>query len=391
MTVSGKWTNLLIILGGFFATLSFLSVRAEAKSPTSLPHFWNRECLTCDQSILPGFEVSLDIDQQGYPHLVADVKNSITNTHTITSFYQDALGWHSQIVDDSIYAEFSLIVKLDSNDYEHILYDESELYIKYAYRDQNGWHVQRIFSFADFVYDSLTPQIIQVDSLVIDSNDRPHASVRAIINKDTTVVYYIYLTETGWQKEMVGEGDHGAVALDSSDTPHFAYVTSVWDYLHVVDRILSYSYRDSLGWHTEEVAHQVGQRVAMAVDGNGFPHIVTGGYYLLEYHHKDENGWHRETLGDGSEQNPHILLNSQGKPFIGINECCGHLAYAFWSQDGWIKGQIPNPYYYAAMGMAMDNNEDIHFAFRETTTYDVIYLSPYKGPIYSFYLPIVVR
>ena len=390
MTHKGELVNLLAILWVCFTMLSLPSVRTEAESPIYLPHFWNRECLTCDQSILPGFKVSLDIDQQGYPHLVADVTNSITNTYTIMNFYQDALGWHTQIVDDKADGGFSLYLKLDSFGYEHILYNDSDSYIKYAYRDQVGWHVQRIFSLSDFG-DPLTPQIIHVDSLVIDSNNRPHASIEAIINQDTTLIYYIYLSETGWQKEEVGEGDHGSVALDSSDTPHFAYATRIWDGLDVVDRVLSCAYRDSLGWHTEEVAHQVGQRVAMAVDGNGFPHIATGGYYLLEYHHKDENGWYRETLGGGSEQNPHILLNSQGKPFIGINECCGHIAYAFWSQDGWIKGQIPNPYYYAAMGMAMDNNEDIHFAFRETLSYDVIYLSPYKGPIYSFYLPIVVH
>lgn len=390
MIRKGKMIHLLVIFGVGFTSLGLLSVRAEVENPATPPLFWNRECLTCDESILPGFRVSLDLDQQGYSHVVASVTNSITNTYTITNFYQHALGWHSQIVDDSIYAGFSLIFKLDSNGYEHILYDESEQYIKYAHKDQNGWHVQRIFSLSDFG-DPLTAQIIHVDSLVIDSNNRPNASVEAIINRDTTLVYYIYLTETGWQKEEVAEGDHGAVALDSSDTPHFAYVTRIWDGFDVVDRVLSYTYRGALGWHTEEVAHQVGQRVAIAVDGNGSPHMATGGYYLLEYHHKDENGWYRETLGGGSEQNPHILLNSQGKPFIGLNECCGHIAYAFWSQDGWIKGQIPNPYYYAAMGMAMDNNEDIHFAFRETSTYDVIYLSPYTGSIYTFYLPATTR
>lgn len=382
-----------IVFCAFFMFLGWLHVQAKGDVVTTSQQspFWNRECLTCDQLILPGRIASLYIDQQGYPHLISDVTNQITNTYTIMSFYKDNLGWHAQIVDDIVDSGFSLYSKVDYLGYGHILYNDPDLYIKYAYEDQNGWHTQQIFSFSDFG-DLLTAQMIHVDSLVIDSNNRPHASVEAIINQSTTLVYYIYLSETGWQKEKVGEGDHGAVALDLSDTPHVAYVTRVWDGFTVVDRILSYAYWDVSEWHTEEVAHQVGSRVAMALDESGFPHIVSGNYYYpLEYHHKDETGWHRETLGGSIAQNPHILLNSDGKPFIGFNECCGHISYAFWSPSGWQRGQIPNPYFYAGIGMAMDGNEEIHFAFRETSTYDVIYLSPYIGPIYSVYMPILVR
>lgn len=391
MIIKSKITNLLIIFGVCFTTLGLLSVRAEVEKQVSQSHFWTRECLTCDQSIWSNYRVSLDIDQQGYPHIISDVTNKITNIYTIVNFYKDDLGWHSQVLDDDTDSGFSLYLRLDSFGCEHILYNDSDLYIKYAYRDQSGWNIQRIFSFADFG-DPLTAQIIHADSLVIDSNNHPHASIEAIINQGTTLVYYIYFSETGWQKEEVGEGDHGAVALDLLDTPHFAYVTSIWDGFTVADRILSYAYRDDLGWHTEEVAHQVGPRVAIAVDGYGFPHIVSGDYYYpVEYHYKDETGWHRETLGGSIAQNPHILLDGQGKPFIGFNECCGHLTYAFWSEDGWEKGQIPNPYFYAGMGMAMDLDEDIHFAFRETSTYDVIYLYPYTGPIYTLNMPFVVH
>jgi hypothetical protein len=391
MMRKGQLINLLVIVGVCFTTLGMQSVQADVKKTVTLPLFWDRECLTCDQSILPGSKVTLDIDQQGYPHLVADVTNSITNTYTIMNFYQDALGWHSQIVDNTTDHGSTLLLKLDSEDKGHVLYNESEMHIKYAYQDHSGWHVQRIFSFADFGAP-YTANIVRVDSLVLDSIGRPHATIQAILSQDTTLVYYIYLTETGWQKEEVGAGDHGAVALDASETPHFAYVTRIWDGLEVVDRILSYTYQDGLGWHTEEVAHHGGPRVAIAVDDNGFPHIVSGDYYYpLEYHHKDENGWHRETLGSSIAQNPHILLDSQGNPFIGFNECCGHLSYAFWSQNGWKKGQIPGSFFYASMGMAMDGGEDIHFVFREISTYDVIYLSPYQGPIYSFYLPTVAR
>ncbi len=384
-----NWKIYLIVVSGvYFTLLGLLSARAELGNSTSQSHFWTRECLTCDQSILPGHIASLDIDQQGYPHIISDVTNSITNTYTILDIYQDALGWHSEIVDDTTDFGLTLLMRLDSNNKEHILYDESELYIKYAYRDQSGWHIQQIFTFADFGAP-LTAQIVRVDSMVLDSQNRPHATIQAIINRGLTLVYYIYLTETGWQKEEIGAGEHGAVALDSSDMPHIAYVTAIEDGFTVVDRILSYTYRDGSGWHTEEVAHQVGTRVAIAVDGVGFPHIASQYYYPMEYHHKDGCGWHRETLGGGSEFNPHILLNSLGKPFIGIND--GHISYFFWGQNGWESGGIQNPYYYTAIGMAMDGDEGIHFAFRETSTYDVIYLSPYTGTIYSMYMPVVNR
>jgi hypothetical protein len=328
MRRKGRVIILLAIVSVLCTLLDPFPVRAGRESLANPPLFWNRECLTCDQPILSNYRVSLDIDQQGYPHVVADVTNQTTNAYTLMIYYKDALGWHSQVVDDNRDTGYSLYLKLDSFSYEHVLYSESDMYIKYTYRDQSGWHVQRIFSLADF-----GAQIIRVDSLVIDSNNRLHATIQAIINRGTSMVYYIHLSETGWQKEEIGEGDHAAVTLDSSGTPHFAYVTFVMDGYTVIDSILSYAYRDGLGWHSEQVAHQVAPRVAIAVDGNGFPHIVScDDYYVMEYHHKDENGWHRETLGGSSSRNPYIILNSQGKPMIGFNDY-GHISYAFWSQD----------------------------------------------------------
>jgi hypothetical protein len=184
---------------------------------------------------------------------------------------------------------------------------------------------------------------------------------------------------------------HAAVALDSSGTPHLAYVNLFFDG-YTVDSILTYAYRDGPGWQSEQVAHQVAPRVAIAVDGNGFPHIVScDDYFVMEYHHKEENGWHREALGGGSSQNPYILLNSQGKPLIGFNDY-ERITYALLRQDGWWEmGQTQNPFWHSSIGMAMDGIDRVHFAFRDSSTHDVIYSSPYTGPIYSMYMPIKRR
>jgi hypothetical protein len=388
MVNSSRIINLLVLLCVVWTLCGPFPAQAEVESPANPPLFWNRECLTCDQPILGNYYVSLDIDQQGYPHLVADVTSPSPYAYTIMNFYKDDLGWHSQIIDDNTSFVESLYLKLDSSGYEHVLYDDLT-YIKYAYRDQSGWHVQRIFSALDFGYP-LGAQILHVDSLVIDSSNRPHATIQAIINRGLIKVYYIYLSETGWQNEEIGVGDHGAVALDSSGTPHIAYVTRIL-YVNPFDSILSYAYRDGLGWHSEQVAHQVAPGVAIAVDENGFPHIVScDGYFDMEYHHKDENGWHRETLGGGSLKNPFILLNSQGKPMIGYNDYL-HISYAFWSQDGWLRGQTQDPSGSGSIGMAIDGNDRIHFAYRDSSTRDVIYSSPYTGPIYSIFMPVVNR
>jgi hypothetical protein len=392
MRRKGRVFHLFVLLCVFWSFyIPPYLVQAEVQSPANQPLFWNRECLTCEQPIWSNYRVSLDIDQQGYPHVVADIRNQNTNVYVIMNLYKDYLGWHSQVVDDDTDSGYSLYLQLDSFGYEHVLYGESDIYIKYAYRDHSGWHAQRIFSTADFGYP-LTAHFIHVDSLGIDASNRPHATIEANINQGTSLVYYIHLTETGWQKEEIGEGDHAAVALDSSGTPHFAYVTRIWDGSTVVDRILSYAYRDGAGWHSEQVAHQVAPRVAIAMDRNGFPHIVScDDYYVMEYHHKDENGWHRETLGGGSPQNPYIFLNSQGKPFIGFNDY-GHISYAFLRQDGWWeRGQTQNPFWLGSIGMAMDGDDRIHFAYRDASTFDVIYSSPYTGPIYSISMPIIRR
>jgi hypothetical protein len=98
-----------IVFCAFFMFLGWLHVQAKGDVVTTSQQspFWNRECLTCDQLILPGRIASLYIDQQGYPHLISDVTNQITNTYTIMSFYKDNLGWHAQIVDDIVDSGFS--------------------------------------------------------------------------------------------------------------------------------------------------------------------------------------------------------------------------------------------------------------------------------------------
>jgi hypothetical protein len=381
-----KKYSLIILLLLCLLAMRFISARAETQKVTSSPPFWIKECLTCGQKVVYGDLVGLAIDSHGYLHFVY---NSITdNTYTMTASYQDSNGWHTQIIDDACHSSSGrLLIQVDTNGYDHILYDCEADKIRYAYRDPSGWHDTNIFQTWDFD-QPIGAQEVNASSLVLDSTGRPRGTVIATINRGEVLTYYIYLTGSGWQMSQVGAGDDGAVALDATDHAHAVYSTRVWDINRVLtDTYLSYAYLDGLVWNTEIVqAHHSGLDVAIAVDQSGKPRLFTddGTYYV-----RNGTGWDHQTIHSGS--NPLLLLDHQDHAFITSADWWGDIYYTYQQGSSWVSGAFGGMTMGGKQSMALDSDGNLHMAYRDNKTNDVIHVYPYTGVIYYSYLPFISR
>jgi hypothetical protein len=380
-----KYSFLFLLLLGLLA-MRFISVRAETQKVTSSPPFWIKECLTCGQNVGYGDLVGLAVDKQNYLHYVYN--NLGSNFWNMTASYQDSNGWHTQIIDNACQNSFGrLLIQVDTNGYEHILYDCESDTIRYAYRDPSGWHDTIIFQTWDFD-QPIGAQEVNASSLVLDSAGRPRGTVIATINRGEVLTYYIYLTDSGWQMSQVGAGDDGAVALDATDHAHAVYSTRVWDINRVLtDTYLSYAYLDGLVWNTEIVqAHHSGLEVAIAVDQSGKPRLFTddGTYYV-----RNGTGWEYQTIHSGS--NPLLLLDHQDHAFITSADWWGDIYYTYQQGSSWVSGAFGGMTMGGKQSMALDSDGNLHMAYRDNKTNDVIHVYPYTGVIHYSYFPFVSR
>ncbi len=414
--------NLLIACLLCFSSLGLSPARSEARAPAPpapVARFWASHCVTCDlANYYNNNLMSMDLDSQGYPHLAYSVAISTTQgiTSSLMTSYQDAQGWHSLVVDPlstpgSTHSVYSLESRVDANGYEHILYSISDYTIKYAYQDMNGWHVQTIFSQADLNYGGVIPGGVNVTSMALNPAGRPGAIVAADINRGLDEFFYIYLTDTGWQKEAIGGNfESNALAYDAAGQPHVAFTRQVTD-LYVLYHI----YRGPLFWYPEEeVAQLGGPQVDLAIDSSGGLRILSGGvgiapagfsaYYPTEYFHKVAVAWVRETVDKTSASDLFLRLDALGNPLVAYFSTIpnpitpsdsivkAYVGYAFRNQAGWEKGQIYSPalWYPSTLSMAVDGSGGVHFAFNDNDTYQLLYLYP-STPTNFIYLPFIGR
>ncbi len=127
--------------------------------------------------------VSLELDTEGYPHIIYNNNGSLKYT------YQDSLGWHIQDIEDTGDG-FRLSLVLDNNDYPHFSYVVDSGYgynnLMYAYQSILGWHIQTIDN----------ENNANFSSLALDKDAFPHFSYRGdvgLMYAFCTPVYQLYL------------------------------------------------------------------------------------------------------------------------------------------------------------------------------------------------------
>ncbi|WP_157199812.1 hypothetical protein [Methanogenium cariaci] len=164
--------------------------------------------------------------------------------------------------------------------------DKNDRILKYAWKDNIGWHTETIDENGDRVGYS---------SLAIDSDDNPHLSY---YNPEENELRYAWKDVSGWHIEMfddVGYACYTSLALDDDGyPPHISYSEGGVDEVR-------YACKDAAGWHIETFDTVDAIYTSLSLDSAGYPHVsyVLNGEKYLKYAWKDASGWHSERVVGG--------------------------------------------------------------------------------------------
>jgi hypothetical protein len=205
---------------------------------------------------------ALALDAAGQPHIAYIGHEAVPS---LRYAYFDGAAWVTQTVTSSVFLSWPVALALDAAGYPHIVYYLDGLYdVMYAYYDGAAWHseaVERTWSGSGYV------------ALALDAAGRPH--VGYYDNGSARAVKYAFRDEQGWHVTVVDSGigvvNFGvwtSLALDAQGLPHLSYLDGMgYD--------LKYAHYDGRDWHIEVVdsAGDVGRFLSLALDPQGRPCI----------------------------------------------------------------------------------------------------------------------
>ena len=290
--------------------------------------------------------------------------------------------WVTQTVDSqSSKGQYtSLAVGADGT--PHISYYEATYHsLRYAYHSISGWYSETVDGAPSTEY------VGQYNSLVLDGEGNPHISYYEEHKSPQYRSYlrYAYKDATGWHIETAESPESSgrypglftSLALDGDNYPHISY-------FHGSDNELKYAYKDSAGWHVETVdsAGVVGKYTSIEVDDSGYAHIS---YFddsndNLKYAYQDASGWHIEIVDSAGDvgQYTSLVLDGNGYPIIsyygGTDVVEGHLRYARWNGSQWLTETIDSA---GDVGLytslALDKDGKAHISYYDAKNRDLKY------------------
>lgn len=275
--------------------------------------------------------------------------------------------WVNDSIDVSGYNNQYSSIAIDSAGNPHILYSNPEVVntsLKYAYKDNSGWHNQTI---DDGVWGA--------NSITLDNLGRPHISYTKSISGHSNI-RYAYFDGSVWQiEDAIADGTdnfHSSLALDSAGYPHISYTS--WEVLGTMNNLyLKYAYKDGSGWHIENAEtvysgltnYASSLQGSLALDSSGNPHIsYTNPINLnLRYAYKNSSGWHFEDV-EYLGSDPSLELDSSNNPHIIYSDNAGHLRYASRSSGIWNIETVESPgIAIYSPSLDLDSNDDPHIVY----------------------------
>ena len=301
---------------------SIPGVRTANEDNGSKQRDWEIE--TVDSAGDTGWCTSIALDSNNYPHI------SYGNSDNEALKYAKWNGatWEIETVDSPGFGWTS--IALDSDDYPHIAYhNQDSEYQKYAKWNGAAWEIE--------IVDSVWSYFA---SIALDSDDYPHISYYEMNNED---LKYAKWNGAAWEIETVDSvgdvGEYCSLALDSSDYPHISYRDN--------DNTLKHAWWDGTLWHIEVVEVIPGsygvRYSSIAIDSSDKPHIAYKDYENddLKYAKNTTGTWETETVDSTGDTGWYlsIALDSSDYPHISFSDWPGYnyrLKYAKWSGDkGW--------------------------------------------------------
>ena len=309
---------------------------------------------------------SIAVDANGAPRI--SYSDELLNR--LKYAWRDDTGWHNQAVDRVHPGDTSL--NLDAGGYPHIGYNDS-YFLKYAYQDASGWYTETV----DDAWS------VAGNSMQLDSNGNPHI---AYVKPGLMVAYK---DTGGWHYQTIDDTGNGvSLALDNADYGHISYK-------HFG---LRYAYQDASGWYTQTVDSlpDIGDITSIALDSAVHPHIIYTYFtcpdrvcYTTQLNHAwwDGSAWYTETV-DIVDYPPAIFslaVDKAGYPHIAYSEFS--LGYAYKDAAGWHNQTIDDTG--TAVSLALDSQGFPHISYYNATRGELRYaFSPHD---YKVLLPAVMR
>jgi len=289
-------------------------------------------------------EQSVVVDSLGNPHI------AYGGDHLYYTWFDGTL-WHYEIVDGAESVGRWASIALDSVCRPHICYyDSDEQAIKYANKCGLSWSIVTIDTIGQ-----------GGDNLSIDIGINGEPCI-AYFDGDDSVLKFACLLDSEWIVENVDiEAEFGgALEIDSEGQPHIGYTGTLES---------RYAYRDTNGWHIEEVGEQeaVCLFVSLELDEFDRPHSTwgsIGGYEDgLVYAVRSDTGWVWEVISAASPFTFYsIEIDGEGFPHI-VHEDEG-LIYAQKDETGWSFNVIDPRYALEFGSLALDDEGRKHVTYK---------------------------
>jgi hypothetical protein len=166
---------------------------------------------------------SIGVDRNGYPHIAYFIEYLGSSPfYDLKYAHQDASGWYTETVDSEGDAGLYTSLALDASGHPHISY-YADCRLKYAHWDGSAWHIEPIDVAGSCGY---APLIVDT-SLALDNAGQPHISYYRPIDWNQGDLKYARKDEAGWHIKLVesgGVGQANSLALDAAGRPRIAYV-----------------------------------------------------------------------------------------------------------------------------------------------------------------------
>jgi len=280
----------------------------------------------------------------------------------------DSPNWHLRSLDDVdagyyVYHGYTSIA-LDREGKVHISYRGPDRVLKYISNQTGAWVPETVSS-------GQGVPVARESSLAIDSSGLPHISFSYSDGSAEDLKYARKNADGTWEVTTVfttnSGGMENSIALDAEDKAHISH----WQWN---GSDLLYSTNSSGDWTTATLDDAFWNRTAIAVDGQGEPHLVYHNPRGLIHRH----GGTTEVIDNGGE--PALAIDARDHLHVSYTASNGDLKYATKATGSWKTGTIA-PYANARhnQSIAVDPQNRVHVSYRDENLGSLFYANNVAG------------